>query len=857
MGRAKNGMFIAVPEELKCCVNDVSPAFWRLQAITIKSETSTLLLINSYFPNDPRTANFADEALIETFTHIKRVIDNNDFDLLCICGDINADFSRKTGFVNFVQQQVADLNLTTAWHRHEVDFTFIYNDADDTSHVAVLDHFLLNNLAETAVIAAGVLHIPENLSDHCPIYCNVDLGLITVDKTFKHKENIMEKPSWKKATEAEKLEYTELLEEQLSLIRIPDSLHCTEVQCKDVNHCNEADDFITKVLETVEQVSVSTLPSSSPPRHPSKAPVPGWKNLVEPFRDKAYFWHQIWISAGRPLNTELHKIMKRSRNIYHYNYRKCRKSELIISKNKLLDACLNGKGDVFKEIRKLRANKPIVATSMDGIKSNIADHFKGIYSTLYNSTNDANEVVEIAAEIESKINILSLLDVEKVTPEVVKKAAANLCDSKSDPVFTFNSDCVKHGTSQLFHKLAIAFKSFLIHGHISYFLMLATLLPIIKDKLGSVNSSSNYRSIAISSLILKLLDWIILIIYGDVLGVDELQFAYQPGCSTTMCTWTVIETVDYFLRHGGEVFGCMMDMSKAFDLVKHSLLFRKLLDAGLPVIFIRLLIFIYVNQFANVYWDGCFSTIFSLTNGVRQGAILSAILYCFYVNNLYKILRRNGSGCWINSQYFGILGYSDDSFLLAPSLDSLQEMLTICEEYAEIHNLKFSTDANPLKCKTKCIAFLGRDRPLKQVVLCGNHLPWVNNGKHLGNTIENNINGMKMDIKQKRAKFIAKNNELNQEFHFAHPKTKIELNRIYNGHFTGSPLWDLFSRETEMLCNSWNKSVRLMLGVPLNTHRYFLEPLSGLKHLKFPLTTRFLNFLSQIKKSPQILPSIL
>ena len=99
---------------------------------------------------------------------------------------------------------------------------------------------------------------------------------------------------------------------------------------------------------------------------------------------------------------------------------------------------------------------------------------------------------------------------------VVKKAAANLSDSKSDPIFMFNSNCVKHGTSQLFEKLAIALKSFLIHGHITYFLMLATLLPIIKDKLGSVNSSSNYRSIAISSLVLKLLDWVILIIYGDV-----------------------------------------------------------------------------------------------------------------------------------------------------------------------------------------------------------------------------------------------------------------------------------------------------------------------------------------------------
>ena len=288
-----------------------------------------------------------------------------------------------------------------------------------------------------------------------------------------------------------------------------------------------------------------------------------------------------------------------------------------------------------------------------------------------------------------------------------------------------------------------------------------------------------------------------------------------------MCTWTVVETVDYFLRHGGEVFSCMMDMTKAFDLVKHSLMFKKLLDAGLPAIFVRLLIFIYMNQFANVRWDGSYSSIFNLSNGVRQGAVLSAILYCFYVNDLFKILRKNGTGCWINSNYFGIIGYSDDSFLLAPSLDSLQEMLNICEKYAEIHNLRFSTDPNPNKCKTKCLAFLKKERNLSCLTLCGNPLPWVKSGKHLGNTLENAVNGMKLDIKTKRASYIAKNNELIQEFHFAHPKTKCKINNIYNSHFTGSPLWNLFSKESEMFYNTWNKSIRLMFDVPLKTHRYF------------------------------------
>ena len=139
-------------------------------------------------------------------------------------------------------------------------------------------------------------------------------------------------------------------------------------------------------------------------------------------------------------------------------------------------------------------------------------------------------------------------------------------------------------------------KSCLVHGHVTQFLLLATLVPLIKDKLGELNSSKNYRTIAISSLILKLLDWIILLLFGAKLGIDDLQFAYQPGVSANMCTWTAIETANYFLRNGGEVFCCLMDMTKAFDLVKHSILFKKFLKAGLPVIFIRVLIFIYINQ---------------------------------------------------------------------------------------------------------------------------------------------------------------------------------------------------------------------------------------------------------------------
>ena len=174
----------------------------------------------------------------------------------------------------------------------------------------------------------------------------------------------------------------------------------------------------------------------------------------------------------------------------------------------------------------------------------------------------------------------------------------------------------------------------------------------------------------------------------------------------------------------------MNHMSKAFDLTLHSLMFSKMLDAGLSAIFVRLLIHVYVHQLANVKWNGEHSNSFTVKNGCGQGKVLAAIAYCMYCEELFETLRRRRSGCWVRGRYAGIFGYSDDNWLIAPSLPALQDMLVTCQEYAEQHNLKFSTDLNPKKCKTKCMAFLIRQRELPSMMLCGNPLPWVDRMLH-------------------------------------------------------------------------------------------------------------------------------
>ena len=177
------------------------------------------------------------------------------------------------------------------------------------------------------------------------------------------------------------------------------------------------------------------------------------------------------------------------------------------------------------------------------------------------------------------------------------------------------------------------------------------------------------------------------------------------------------------------------------------------------------------------------------------------------------------------------------------------DILKTCEQYAEEHNLKFSTDPNPKKCKTKCMAFLHKPRVIPSVLLCGNPLPWVDSMKHLGNTVSNKIDGGQLDMKQKIAIYIDKNCHLNQEFYFAHPVTKITVNTIYNGHFSGSQIWNLFSKGSQNFESTYNRSVKIMADLPVETHRFLIEPISGAVHLKKKLIRNFLGFISKVKNS--------
>ena len=845
-GRPKNGMFIAIPKSMNVLsIKDVSPDSFRVQSVLINIGECKLLLFNCYFPTDPGT-DFDESELLLMMSSMEKVIEANQFDRVVIAGDINADFRRETKFVDLVREFITKWNFHKSWDSYEVDFTHV-SERDGRTFTSTIDHFFWDKGFDECVEDAGILHLAENMSDHEPVFCKFHLPTMEAPEKIA-KNNKVKLPSWKRADDADRASFFSDLSSRLNTINLPHMIRCQNVKCKDAVHTEHIDNVMAQVLSALEAAAENNLPI--PVAKSNKRRIPDWKDDVAPLKENAHFWHSVWLSAGKPLNCHLHDIMKKTRNRYHLILRKKKRIMDITKRQNMLQSCLDNDNDIFAEIKKLRQSPQTPSSTIDGIEDDIPGYLASKYEKLYNGVDDKDNLLKLEKFLELNIVGGDQSCVDQITADIVKKSAQKLKPGKTDPVLIITSDCLMNAPDSLYEILALCMRSYIIHGHVSKFLLTCTMVPLVKDKLGDNTCSDNYRSIAISSVIMKIFDLVILSVFGEHLQLDELQFGYQPEISTTMCTWLAVETISHFLRNGSEIFGCLMDMSKAFDRVQHSHLFMKLLDQGMPPIIVRFVLVSYKRQSANVRWNGVTSKHFRIGNGVKQGAIISAVLYCVYTNGLFEELRRRNVGCCIGRDFVGVLGYADDLFLLSPTLDGLQDMLKVCEKYAEQHNLAFSTNENPNKSKTKCIAFLHKERELRKLKLCGNDLPWVQKGKHLGVKIENKKNQiLSGDIMEKRAAYIQRNNELMQEFWFTHSHTKAFINRVYNSHFYGSVLWNLFGKEASMLHNTWSVSMRKMFGLDRRSHRYLIEPVSDMKHIKTSLMQRFVGFTKKISSS--------
>ena len=831
-GRAQGGLAQLMLKGCEVRRQVVPNGGWRLQAQILHFDDWKILWVNCYFPTDPRIINFDEEELLAVQAELESVLEKGGYDGVVAGGDWNYDARRTSGFARSMATFLDKVGLVSVWEKFPIDFTYMHHDHKSCS---ILDNFYVNAELLPYIEEAGPIHLGDNPSGHSPV-------LLKLKLSHPPKSNIQEcvrvprRLQWSKADEADIKKFSKHIQERLEVLADPECLSCLDVKCNNEEHSRTRDSYVMDLMSILIEAGYATIPVAQPrPKKQGKGGqcLPGWKETCEPLSKDAKFWYQVWLSAGRPPSGELHRVMVNCRVKFRAAVRRA-KSDVNSQKGRvLLQAAESGNTALLQEMKKVlgpRNDPQQLPDSFEGEVGHeeILEKFRGLYSCLYNSAGTQEMMDELLEKVESQMDCRSEVEVAKVTGKVVQQAVLRMKPGKVDVSTGYSSDSLLHGPPILFEKLAAVFRSFLVHGSITLTILACSLMPLLKSARKDPSQFDSYRAVAGASQMLKLFEYVILILWGHHLDSDSLQFGFKPGTGTDQCSWLLLSVAEYYLHRGSPTLCCLLDVKKGFPSVQFGPLFKICLEEKkLPAVVCRVLMFMYMHQSGFIKLKGRQSRAFAFSNGMREGAAASPVLWAVYADGMIKRLRKSGLGCYIAGCWVGAVFYADDLALIAPTRAILAAMLDLVVGYGASLNLKFSSSQDPKKCKSFCLFFTGRTTSRRVVypaslVLDGVKLPWKEKAVHLGHTLHQDLT-MDADAKEKRARFIARSVDVRGQFAFAAPPQILRAVQVLACDAYGSMLWRLDSPAASSFFSAHTSCVKRIYRLPLNTFTYLVE----------------------------------
>jgi hypothetical protein len=210
------------------------------------------------------------------------------------------------------------------------------------------------------------------------------------------------------------------------------------------------------------------------------------------------------------------------------------------------------------------------------------------------------------------------------------------------------------------------------------------IFPIFKK--GNVMDLGNYRGITLLSVVAKMMEAIVnkrlagWIEKEKRLSDEQGGFRGGRGCEDLIFLLTA--SLEWQRQMGRPTFMCFIDVTKAYDTVWQDGLWKKLWDVG---VFGKVWRFIrgwYQGMTSTVLVDGKMTREFEVKQGVKQGAVLSPLLYAIFVDDVVEEMKRLGLGVVVNGIWVGVMLYADDMALLARSAQELQSMINVVVEFS-------------------------------------------------------------------------------------------------------------------------------------------------------------------------------
>lgn len=787
-GRPHGGVGIMWRKNIgfQCCITEYNDP--RIIGIELTKQDTAILLVNVYLPYDKKDNM---EQYIYYLSLINSIVTDYKSPLVYIIGDYNADLSQHQGpvvhrfgkeLLRFCDDEclvIADKKLLNSNNC----YTF-YSEAWQSEHW--LDHVITT---ESGLAFISNMYVDHKYisSDHFPITMSLDLQHVPKVKISSERSGVS-KINWSDINDHSLQDYTMLTAKCLSNVTLDhDQLMCKDITCKDKRHMQAIDMMYNDIIRSLRKASSNTFESKRKCTHKV---IPGWNEYVKLIHEEAREAYLLW-RVTKYKQGPLFEMMKSTRARFKYALRECKSIETRARADALANKLLTKDDTSFwRDIKKINSSGcDIIAETIDNVtgESNIVNLWRDHYHDLLNSNKDIRDKEYVLSNFQ---RVFKKHECVTFTYFDVKDTIKQLKCGKSPGKDGLQAEHWRYADITITCLLAMVINSMMIHGYIPDAAMDTIIVPIIKDKKGSITDKNNYRPVAITTVFSKILEHLILQKYEHLLKTHDNQFGFKAAHSTDQCIFTLKQIIEFYNCLSSPVFVCFVDASKAFDRLNHWTLFKKLLVLGIPTIVVRIFSYWYNHQQFCIRWGSTVSHPFFTSNGVRQGGIISPILFNIYMDNLSDKLNESCIGCHFNGKLFNHLMYADDTCVFAPSVSGLQKLLDICSIYADDNTLIFNAT------KTKFVSYLPSKLSklhIPSVYLSGSCVDRVSSIKYLGVMLSESLSDEE-DMLRHRKYVYAKGNMIIKNFSECSTSVKDRLFASYCMNAYGCHLWTNHSK---------------------------------------------------------------
>ena len=801
VGRPFGGVGIMWRKHLNTCCTFRTYDCDRIVGLEINGSSISVLVLCAYLPFDC-PENYDDYMFY--LSKILQIVEEFGSPYVYVCGDFNANLLQSSRFGKELVKLCDESNLSIS---DELllpadTFTFVSSSHASTSW---LDHVLTTTSSHALVDS---MHVKSNFisSDHLPLCFTISIDSeivctpVSVDRTTDDVPSF----NWKDITDNDIINYNSCTKQDLSRIRIPlDALRCNNISCSD--HQADIDHFYYDIVNTVHGCIRKCIPIKKCNEHA----IVGWNDEVKHYHEIARSEFKFWKQNNMPRSGPIFREMSIARARFKHALKQCRLDEKMIHSNKLAYYMqCRDINSFWKDIAIHNKSKSTLSNCIEGTTGEIAiaNQWKDHYSTLLNSSSNIADKEDVCNSFK---NMCFNQGMHVSAAEVIE-LIREISNGKAAGMDGLSGESLKYANHILSVLLSICFTCMFKHCYLPIGMLNSVIVPLVKNKNGDLSDRNNYRPIALSSTVSKVFENVIINRLEEYLWTSDNQFGYKAGHSTDLCVYALTEFIEYFKSRSTSVYVAFLDASKAFDKINHWVLFKKLIARSVPIYLVKVLYYWYQNQSMYVKWGSTMSSKFHVTNGVRQGGVLSPLLFNVYVNDLSVCLNKSGVGGSMNGTFVNHMLYADDICIISLSSSGLQQLLNICDDYCKLHDLVFNAK------KSMCIYFsttINKHCGLPVIYLGNSVCQFVQEVKYLGVIIHSTMKTT-IDVARQTRKFYLQANLLLRNFRHCSDDVKCALFQTYCTNMYCCQLWFNSTKSSiKKLSTSYNSVLRRLLCI--------------------------------------------